>query len=522
MNIKKKVVFRLPSDEYPLTTTTTYSPFIAEQVRFQGEYAHRVLVNQQAVLRPRQHADAPVTANFPLIRPAPASRPLQQQPEQLQFLVPSTGQVRQHEIFTQQPQNLAPAQGEEPFSYAQVQFGPGPVTGIQAKGQRSVSRPRPNRVVVEPVAQQTVDYLATTVRPVQLTHRMLQNVVYIQPNGQMYKPIEETEPVVHIPRKNYYYDYQQVDETGAVTSGPAIGASSATTTTVPVEEEPLVLIPRPKKLNPSRPRPQEGRKFQRTQHAVAVGVENPSSKQAVRTEWPQRQQQKQPEPLQNQQQKQLEQQQLEQLYQQQLSSEVEPDNFLTTLLSRFQQKQQHQQEQETTVATEQKPRGGQRSSKGGDRSNASKLLPERSQLQLLQFPDELKSLSLAELKALERASAQIADHNDKSVVRQKQLLRNRQVADSSTTASAVATTTHLTSPSPPSQSVELDDEPQRHFSGNRPVPTPVELSEEQRQFLATQGIRHLYRVDYDQAGNALPLTYVLALDNRPKRAEELQ
>lgn len=481
-------------------------------------------MNQQAaLLKPRKHAALPVPTDFQVNPSTHTSGPLKQ-PEQLQFLDPSTGPVRPQEIFVQQPQNLAPAQGEGPFSYAQVQFGPEPVASNQPKGLRSVSRPRPNRVVVEPVAQQTVDSPGTTLHPVQPTYRMLQNVVYIQPNGQMYKPIEDIEPVVQIPRKNYY-KYQHVDEVGAETlQGPAIGASS-----VSVEEEPLVLILGPKK--PSRPRLQEGRQAQRTQQMVSTErppSPPPQQQKAVRTQWPQRQQQKlsqqqhqeQQQQEQQQQEQQQQRQQAEQLYQQQLSSEVKPDNFLTSLLSRFQQKQQrpqHQQEQETTA---QKPRGGQRSNKGGDRSNASKLLPERSQLQLLQFPDELKSLSLTELKTLEQASAQIADHNDKSVVRQKQLFRNRQAAANPTTASTVVTTTHL--PPPPPQSTEIDDESQQNFPVNRPVPTPVELSEEQRKFLAAQGIRHLYRVDYDQAGNALPLTYVLALDNRPKKADELQ
>lgn len=464
-------IFRLPSDTFPPTTTTTLSPFTAEQVRLQEEYARRTLVEQQtALIRPRQR---------PIAQPLPTQfqiQPSQQQPQPLQF-IDQNGQVRQQNFGLQQqnfvprqqdlvsPQQTAfPISSDEPFSYAQVQFGSvakqEETVVSRPKGQRSVSRPSTN-YAIEPATQQTVDYPAVTkVNPVQLNSRLLQNVVFIQPNGQMYKAIEDTEPVVQIPRKNHYY--QTISE---VTSGPTTSATSftsSTTTAGPVEEEQVIVIPRPKKLN-QRPR-QESRKSNRVQQ------------QAPRTERPQQKQD----------------QQLQQ------SSEVEPDNFLTSLLSRFQQTQP-----ETTVATLPKARGSQRP-KSGNRSGTSKYLPDRSQLQLLQFPHELKALSSAELKVLEETSAQIAAANDKSVG-QKQLLRN----------------TPVTSTVPPSllSNVKLNE---RLIPGNRPVPMPVELNEQQRQFLAAQGIRHLYRVDYDQSGNELPLTYVLALDNRPKLAESKQ
>jgi len=180
-----------------------------------------------------------------------------------------------------------------------------------------------------------------------------------------------------------------------------------------------------------------------------------------------------------------------------------------------------QQQPETTVATVPKVRGGQRS-KGGNRPDSSKYLPDRSQLQLLQFPHELKSLSTAELKALEEASVQITDVNDKSVVvRQKQLLRNKPVPTTTTIATADEYDAVVSTAIPTPAEVEELYESLRHNNANsRPVPTPVQLNEQQRQFLASQGIRHLYRVDYDQSGNVLPLTYVLALDNRSKRIEQ--
>lgn len=466
MKILCNVNFRSPSDVFPPTTTTTLSPFTAEQVRLQGEYARRTLVEQQtALVRSRQR---PLVQPFPTqFQIQPSSIPEQQQPQPLQF-IDQSGQVRQQNFVPQQQdlvsqqQTVLPVSSDEPFSYAQVQFGPvakqEETVVSRPKGQRSVSRPRTN-YAVEPVTQQTLDYPAVTkVNPVPFSSRLLQNVVYIQPNGQMYKAIEDTEPVVEIPRKNHYYQ-----TISAVTSGPTTSATSltsSTTTASPIEEEEVVLIPRPKKLN-QRPR-QESRKSSRVQQ------------QAVRTERPQHQQD----------------QQLQQ------SSEVEPDNFLTSLLSRFQQTQP-----ETTVATLPKLRGSQRP-KSGNRSGTSKYLPDRSQLQLLQFPHELKALSTAELKALEETSAQIAAANDKAVG-QKQLQRNTPAVTD-------------TAPLSPSSNVELNE---RFILGNRPVPMPVELNEQQRQFLAAQGIRNLYRVDYDQSGNELPLTYVLALDNRPKLAE---
>ncbi|CAI6362432.1 unnamed protein product [Macrosiphum euphorbiae] len=474
-NLQQDFVQGLPSDAFPPTTTTTRSPFTAEQVRLQEEYARRTLVEQQTALtRPRQRPLAqPLPTQFQ-IQPSPI--PEQQQPQPLQF-IDQNGQVRQQN-FGQRQQNFAPRQqdlvspqqtvfpisSDEPFSYAQVQFGSvakqEEAVVSRPKGQRSVSRPSTN-YAIEPATQQTVDYPAVTkVNPLQVSSRQLQNVVYIQPNGQMYKGVEDTEPVVLIPRKNHHYQ-----TISAVTSGPTTSASSftsSTTTAGPVEEEQVIVIPRPKKPN-QRSR-QESRKSSRVQQ------------QAVTTERPQQQQD----------------QQLQQ------SSEVEPDNFLTSLLSRFQQTQP-----ETTVATLPKVRGSQRP-KSGNRSGTSKYLPDRSQLQLLQFPHELKALSSAELKVLEETSAQIAAANDKSVG-QKQLLRK----------------TPVTSTVPPSlpSNVRLNEQ---LILGNRPVPMPVELNEQQRQFLAAQGIRHLYRVDYDQSGNELPLTYVLALDNRPKLAESKQ
>ncbi|XP_026822893.1 bromodomain-containing protein DDB_G0280777-like [Rhopalosiphum maidis] len=464
----------LPSDVFPPTTTTTKSPFTAEQIRLQEEYSRRTLVEQQtALLRSRQKFLAQPLQTQPSVIP-------EQQPLQPLQFIDQNGQIRQQNLGLQQ-QNFAPQQqdlvsqqqsvasvsNDEPFSYAQVQFGPvtkqAETVVSRPKGQRSVSRPRTN-YAVEPATQQTIDYPAVAAaNPVQVNSRLLQNVVYIQPNGQMYKAIEDTEQVVQIPRKNNYYQ-----TVSAVTSGPTTSATSitpltsSTTTADPVEEEQVIIIPRPKKLN-QRPR-HEGRKSSRVQQ------------QTVRTEKPQQQQDQQP--------------------QQQQSSEVEPDNFLTSLLSRFQQTQP-----ETTVATLPKSRGSTRP-KSGNRSGTSKYLPDRNQLQLLQFPHELKALSTAELKVLQDTSAQIAAANDKSVG-QKQLLQNTQV-------------TGTEPPSPSPSSVQLNE---RFILGNRPVPMPVELSEQQRQFLAAQGIRHLYRVDYDQSGNELPLTYVLALDNRPKLAE---
>lgn len=466
-NVQQQVFVQgLPSNAFPPTTTTTLSPFSAEQVRIQGEYARRTLVEQQTALtRPRQR---PLAQQLPTqfqLQPSPI--PELQQPQPLQF-IDQNGQVRQQNFaprqqdLVSQQQTALPVSNDEPFSYAQVQFGPvakqEETVVSRPKGQRSVSRPRTN-YAVEPATQQTVDYPAVTkVNPVQINSRLLQNVVYIQPNGQMYKEIEDTEPVVQIPRKNHYYQ-----TISAVTSGPTTSATlTSSTTASPIEEEQVILIPRPKKPN-QRPR-QESRKPSRVQQQV------------VRTERPQQQQD----------------QQLQQ------SSEVEPDNFLTSLLSRFQQTQP-----ETTVATLPKARGSQRP-KSGNRSGTSKYLPDRSQLQLLQFPHELKALSSAELKALEETSEQIAAANDKSVG-QKQLLRNTPVSG--------------TIPPSPSSNVKLNE---RLILGNRPVPMPVELNEQQRQFLAAQGIRNLYRVDYDQSGNELPLTYVLALDNRPKLSAELK
>jgi len=463
------IIFRIPTDVFPPTTTTTLSPFSAEQIRFQEEYARRTLVEQQtALLRPRQRVLAqPLPTQFQ-IQPSPI--PEQQQPHQLQFL-DQNGQVRQQNFRLRQ-QNFAPQQdlvpqqqaavpvpNDEPFSYAQVQFGSAPrqaeTVVSRPKGQRSVSRPTTN-YAVEPAVQQTVDYSAVaTANPVQLTGRLLQNVVYIQPNGQMYKGIEDTEQVVQIPRKNHYY--QTISEITSPASATSL--TSSTTTTNPAEEEQVILIPRPKK--PNQRLRQESRKPIRVQQ------------QALRTEKPQQQQDSQ----------------LQQ------SFEVEPDDFLTSLLSRFQQTQP-----ETTATTVPKARGSQRP-KSGNRSGTSKYLPDKSQLQLLQFPHELKALSSAELKVLEETSAQIAAANDKSVG-QKQLLRKNPV-------------TSTVSPSP-SKPAKLNE---RLAPGNRPVPTPVELNEQQRQFLAAQGIRNLYRVDYDQSGNELPLTYVLALDNRPKPSE---
>ncbi|XP_060875965.1 putative uncharacterized protein DDB_G0271606 [Metopolophium dirhodum] len=467
-NVQQDFVQGLPSDVFPPTTTTTRSPFTAEQVRLQKEYARRTLVEQQTALtRPRQRPLAqPLPTQFQ-IQPSPI--PEQQQSQPLQF-IDQNGQVRQQNFAPRQEdlvspqQTIFPISSDEPFSYAQVQFGPvakqEETVVSRPKGQRSVSRPSTN-YAIEPATQQTVDYSAVTkVNPVQVSSRLLQNVVYIQPNGQMYKAIEDTEPVVQIPRKNHHYQ-----TISAVTSGPTTSATSftsSTTTAGPVEEERVIVIPRPKKPN-QRSR-QESRKSSRVQQ------------QAVTTERPQQQQD----------------QQLQQ------SSEVEPDNFLTSLLSRFQQTQP-----ETTVATLPKLRGGQRP-KSGNRSGTSKYLPDRSQLQLLQFPHELKALSSAELKVLEETSAQIAAANDRSVG-QKQLLRNNPVTG--------------TVPPSLSSNVKLNE---RLILGNRPVPMPVELNEQQRQFLAAQGIRHLYRVDYDQSGNELPLTYVLALDNRPKLAESNQ
>lgn len=49
------------------------------------------------------------------------------------------------------------------------------------------------------------------------------------------------------------------------------------------------------------------------------------------------------------------------------------------------------------------------------------------------------------------------------------------------------------------------------------VPTPVQLTDEERQSLAEQGIRNLYRVESSESQDA-PVTYVLALDNSSLKA----
>lgn len=490
------------------------SPFATQQVQLQEEYARRTLAKQQTALtRPRQSTFAAqqLPLEFqaqPLSVPHQKSPQQSQQPQSLRFL-DIDGQVRQQNLVPQQ-QDFAPQQQdfvpqqqdvmpqqedfitlpqrqdvaltypEEPFSYTQIQFGSA-MTASRPKGQRSVSRPRNNQVVVEPIVQQTIDYPSAPLRPEQFSVRLLQNVVYVQPNGQMYKPVEDTESVVHIPRKNRYPQQQWP----IISDGPTTGASSTSTTTTatdPAEEEQVVLIPRPKNPDHQRSR-HEGRKSGRTQQSARTDI-------LQQPQYPIQQQQ------------------------QQQSSEVEPDDFLASLLSGL---QTQRPQQVTTVATVSKARGSQRS-KVGNRSSASKYLPDSSQLQLLQFPYELKSLSTTELKALEEASVQIADANDRSVFgRQKQLLKIRPVHTTTTDATtfdengAVVTSTPM-----PAEFEELH-EPRRHLHGNnRPVPTHVQLNEQQRQFLAAQGIRHLYRVDYDQSGNVLPLTYVLALDNRPK------
>jgi len=342
-----------------------------------------------------------------------------------------------------------------------------------------VSGPRANRPVPEQAVQQTIDH-PTTIFPVQFSPRLLQNVVYVRPNGQVHKPVEDAEQVVEIPRRNYFYGLSPEPATSApVTVAPAVTAPTPPVTSAPAnpaEDEPLVLIPRLKK--PDRPTGkirQDGRKTGKAQQ-----------QQSAKTARPQ------------------------QLRQQQ-QSEVEPDNFLTSLLYRLQQ--QHQQDpdgpEEPTAAPRQ--RGGQRWKGAGDRPDASKYLPDRNQLQLLQFPHELRSLSSAELRALENAGARIAAADDQ-FVGQKRLPKNRPAAVSGAKQS----------PPPealPAEPFDGGEQNGQQSAGNRPVPTPVELNEQQREFLAAQGIRNLYRVDYDQSGNALPLTYVLALDNRPKRAE---
>lgn len=411
-------------------------------------------------------------------------------------------------------QNVLTVQGDEPFSYAQVQFGPAPNQQQQAepvvsrpKGQRSVPRLRVNsNIAVEPITQQTIDYpvtqqsveypfeqqstvgpdyVPTTINPAKLSARLLQNVVYIQPNGQTYKPIEDTEPVVQIPRKNNYYYLQSapIVSVPVTSSSPAISSeasstAAAVTTTDDAIKEEVVFIPQPQK----RPAPTRARQEARKSGRVTQQQQQQQQQyQAQRTERPEHH--------------------APQYSSEQQSSEVEPDNFLTSLLSRFQE----QQPQDTVAAAPFKPRSGslQRPSNGGSRSEASKYLPEKNQLQLLQFPHELKSLSSSELRVLEEANKHMSTATDKPAGQKKQSLRNR--------ANGKSTTPPPIPSLPPT--AEL-------VSNHRPVPTPVELSEEQRQFLASQGIRHLYRVDYDQAGNVLPLTYVLALDNRPGRAEQ--
>lgn len=510
-------LFRLSSDVFPwTTTTTTISPVAAEQVRFQQDYAKRTLVDQQnAIIRSRQRPLSQPTSPQFQIQPSSIS-----QRQQIPFLDPN-GQVRQQDFLPQQ-QNSLGTQVNEPFSYAQVQFGPAPETVAEQqpivvarpKGQRSVSRSKINNAV-EPIAQQTADYSATTaVSPIQLTARLLQNVVYIQPNGQQHKSVEDVEPVVHIPRRINQYQFDDITSSPIQTSAPLTVSSKTTTTTaVPIEEQPVIIIPRPKKPS-QRLRPQEAR--------------NPGGIQqqfeAVKTERFQQQKQHQTQQIQQYQNQQhdddllqyqdLQQQQNlrqnqnnQQPYQ--LSSEVEPDNFLTSLLSRF--RQQHHQQETTASPVPTKVRGSQRS-KNGNRGTGgpSKYLADRNQLQLLQFPHELKSLSSAELKKLEEVAA--TAEIDERRAGQRQLQRNQPV-----THSVVAAAT-----SQPKLAPKTQVRPSTGIAGNRPVPTPVELNEQQRQFLAAQGIRHLYRVDYDQSGNPLPLTYVLALDSRPKRRETEQ
>ncbi|VVC34236.1 Hypothetical protein CINCED_3A020573 [Cinara cedri] len=537
---------------YPPRTTTTLSPFATEQKRLQEEYARRTLVEQQtALLRNRQRPAAaqPLPPQFQQVQP--------QQPQPLQFL-DQNGQIRQQEfapqpqdnsfVLPQQDNNFAPQQqnnnfasrplqvssftprpqdnnfvpkqqqdnsfapqqqnflqstdeGSQSFSYAQVQFGPASTQQAEPavsrpKGQRSVSKPRVqnNNVVIDPVTQPTVDrpVASAIVSPAQLNARLLQNVVYIQPNGQMYKPIEETEQVVQIPRRNHYY-YQ-------TSEGPTVSATSAAASTTvaprPAEEEPVILIPRPKKPINQRPR-QETQKSGRTQQQQSTRAEAPIQQQAY------------------------------QLQPEQSSSEVEPDNFLTSLLSQLQLQQQQQQQQQlqedtTTLVPPKSSRGSQRLSatKANRRPEATtKYLDDRSQLQLLQFPHELETLSGAELKALEEANAQIATPavNDKSKSTRQRQQKQQPIRHRPTTS----TTKSPPPPPPPSrESEEFDEQALFPRTGNRPVPTPVELDDQQRQFLAAQGIRHLYRVDYDQSGNVLPLTYVLALDGRPKRDEQ--
>lgn len=587
--------FRLPP-----TTTTTLSPFAAEQLRLQQEYAERPLVEQQTAALQRSQGQRPLTQPRPT--QLQAQTPSFTQREPLRFLN-QNGQVLQKDIFpkqqdfVQQPQdfapqtqdfapqpqqNFGPTQSNEPFSYAQVQFGPVPADQpeqpviIRPKGQRSVSRPRTNQPVLDPLVQQTIDHPATSF-PVPFSPRLLQNVVYIQPNGQIHKPIEDSEPVVEIPRKNRFYT--QASQTTSATTPTPIATTAFVAPANLAEEEPVIVIPRPKKPN-----------SQNLENARKPGKPQQEPRKSGRTQQQQQQQQQQHQQQQHQQQQHLRQQQqqlqVQQTVQQQpikiesssqqQSSEVEPDNFLSSLLYRLQQQQedlqqqqqqqeelqqqqqQYQQQQEhavtTTTASVPKQRGGQRSRGGHRPDNASKYLPDRSQLQLLQFPHELHTLSSAELKVLEAgAGAEIAAANDQYVA-QKRLPKKRPVAVSSTTKSPVrssfsklfdgrqSTSTKLFNgqrPSSaelfdghqPSDAVQFDghqpsteelyDGPRSFVAGNRPVPTPVELNDQQRQFLATQGIRNLYRVDYDQSGNVLPLTYVLALDNHPKRAEQL-
>lgn len=379
----------------------------------------------------------------------------QSQPVARQRFVDQNAQVPN---FEPQPDDVSsvPVRGQEPFSYSAVQFGPTEPseTVTRPKGQRSVSRPRVAAdLAAEPIAQQTVDYTAAAY-PVPVKARLSPNAVYVQPNGQMYKPIEDTEPVVSIPRKNYYYQPQPES-----TTVMAVSASTSTTTAAaPVEgdEEQLVFIPRPrfepkKPDTPQRPR-QEPRKpvrVQRLRPATRTETLPPPT----------------PTPPAE-------------------SAEVTPDDFLTSLLARFQQQQQQPEQEYQPQRQQQQPEDRTKAPRAGPRPKAgngnrnSKYIADKNQLQLLQFPHELESLSGDELRALEQVNAARISAHQKS-------------------AKAAAA-----------------------VRGNRPVPTPVELDDEQREFLATQGIRHLYRVDYDRSGNPLPLTYVLALDNRPQRIEQ--
>ncbi|XP_050427079.1 uncharacterized protein LOC126837281 [Adelges cooleyi] len=461
-NPQQSFIPRVLNNVFPPTTTTTLSPFAAEQVRIQQEYASQRFIEQQrlslrqrpliqSLLQQSQFQQLPDDQRFQTQTALPRQQ-FQVQPQfqsqpvtgQSQFRAQPQQQVAQQQFDQSQDlesqRNLQfPSQNDESFSFAQVRFGPTEASQLQqpapaeplsestrSKGQRSVSKPLAYNIPDPVSAQQSLEY--ATINPVLLNARLLQNVVNVHHNGQMTKPTEETGQVVYIPKKKFY--------SSAPVSG-TVAPVRATTANRVAQTDDAVVIPKPKYVPQQQQRPvqrprQEGRKASRPQPQSSVSATEPPATRSP-------------------------------------PAELLPDNFLTSLLKQF------QNQAELTSAAPAKVRGGQRSNAAVDSDTPTRYIPDKSQLQLLQFADEQKSLSRSELKTLDDAGIQLQPAGDKS----------RQFAYKS-----------------------------------RPVPQPVELDDHQRRYLASQGIRNLYRVDYDESGNALPLTYVLALDARPKRTEQ--